>query len=252
MEVASYEIRDHVVILLTVDGKLRIGSEKLRRFGRACRQRGDDRRSHRARGASRPHRRDRLLGATGRRGNRRRVSTSEMLVEAMSEGFGSERIYRVAEDTFREKANGMHLGAALEWLRSPFARRMEQAGSSGTRGSLESYIAGVESAPPSGDRVELLLRLDRASGSSDAAVEMQVAMMKALLQGMYLSRQAGAGTEHAIEQAVEQARPNLHGRRAPGSSCRCISCIAMCPTTSSRTTLLTSSPKTASGSAVFC
>ena len=202
MEVTSYEIRDNVVILLTSDGKLRsvprsyvvldglvdkeaMVSEAIELMG--LRRLTDDIASS-ARQAS--------AGIDG--GSR----TSEMLAEVMSEGFASERIYRVAEETFRENATGMRLGAALEWLRSPFARRMERMESSEARGSLDSYVAGLASAPPSGDRVELLLRLDRASGASDAAVEMQVAMMKALLLGMYPSR---VGTE----QAVEQVRPKL-------------------------------------------
>ena len=215
MEVASYEIRDNVVILLTSDGKLRsvprsyvdldaladkeaLVAEAIELLG--LRRLTDEIASSARQAAA---------------GIDEGSPTSEMLVDAMSEGFASERIYRVAEETFREKATGVRLGAALEWLRSPFAHRMERAESSGTRGSLDSYIAGLESAPPSGDRVELLLRLDRANGTSDAAVEMQVAMMKALLQGMYLSGQAGQagqagpGADHAIEQAVEQARPKL-------------------------------------------
>ena len=206
MEVASYEIRDNVVILLTSDGKLRsvprsyvdldalvdkeaMVAEAIELMG--LRRLIDEIASSARQAAA---------------GIDEGSPTSEMLVDAMSEGFASERIYRVAEETFREKATGMRLGTALEWLRSPFARRMERAESSGFEGSLESYIAGLESAPPSGDRVELLLRLDRASGTSDAAVEMQVAMMKALLQGMY---SLGAGTDHAIERAVDLARPKF-------------------------------------------
>ena len=211
MEVASYEIRDHVVILVTSDGKLRsvprsyvdldaladkeaMVTEAIELMG--LRRLTDEIASSARQAAA---------------GIDEGSPQSEMLVDAMSEGFASERIYRVAEETFREKATGMRLGTALEWLRSPFARRMERAESSGFEGSLESYIAGLESAPPSGARVELLLRLDRASGTSDAAVEMQVAMMKALLQGMYfsVSAQAGPGADHAIEQAIERARPKF-------------------------------------------
>lgn len=202
MEVTCYEIRDNVVILLTSDGKLRsvprsyvvldalvdkeaMVTEAIELMGL---RRLTDEIASSARQAS----------ARIDEGSR----TSEMLADAMSEGFASERLYRVAEETFRKEATGMRLGAALEWLRSPFARRMERTESSGARGQLDSYVAGLESAPPSGGRVELLLRLDRASGASDAAVEMQVAIMKALLVGMYPSR---AGTE----QAVEQVRPKL-------------------------------------------
>ena len=215
MEVASYEIRDDVVILLTSDGKLRsvprsyvvvdaladedaMVAEAIELLGL---RRLTDEIAYSARQAA--------------AGIDEGSLTTEMLVDAMSEGFASERIYRVAEETFRERASGMRLGSALEWLRSPFARRMERAEFNGSRGSLEGYIAELESAPPSGERVELLLRLDRASGTSDAAVEMQAAMMKALLQGMYLSEQAGPagqagpGAEDAIDQAVERARPKL-------------------------------------------
>ena len=213
MEVASYEIRDNVVILLTSDGKLRsvprsyvdldalvdkeaMVAEAIELMGL---RRLIDEIASSARQAARESTKALHIGDAGRR------DVGRLRVRAH---------LRVAEETFREKATGMRLGTALEWLRSPFARRMERAESSGFEGSLESYIAGLESAPPSGDRVELLLRLDRASGTSDAAVEMQVAMMKALLQGMY---SLGAGTDHAIERAVdlgaaqvcaEDAQPN--------------------------------------------
>ena len=211
MEVASYEIRDDVVILLTSDGKLRsvprsyvvldaLAPEDAEAMVVEAREllglrRFTDEIASSARQAA-------VEIDDGSR-------TSGMLVDAMSEGFASEHIYRVAEETFREGASGVRLGAALEWLRSPFARRMEQAESRGSRGSLEGYIAELESAPPSGERVELLLRLDRASGTSEAAVEMRAAMMKAVLRGVNLSGPAGPGGERAIEQAVEQARPKL-------------------------------------------
>ena len=256
MEVASYEIRDDVVILLTSDGKLRsvprsyvvvdaladedaMVAEAIELLGL---RRLTDEIAYSARQAA--------------AGIDEGSLTTEMLVDAMSEGFASERIYRVAEETFRERASGMRLGSALEWLRSPFARRMERAEFNGSRGSLEGYIAELESAPPSGERVELLLRLDRASGTSDAAVEMQAAMMKALLQGMYLSEQRGRQDRRGRAPRTRSTKrsngrgPSLHGRHVTESSCRCISCIAMCRMTSLGGILLTWSPKTASGLAV--
>lgn len=205
MEVASYEIREHVVVLLTADGKLRSVPKSFVHL--------DELADEEAMLAE-------ALELTGLRRLTDEIAssaseaaaglddgpTSELLAAAMSEGFASERIYRVAETTFREQASSVRLGAALEWLRSPFARRMERAESPRGQASLDSYLKTLESAPPAAERVELLLRLDRASGTSEAAVEMQAAMMKALLQGMY---PAGPDTEHAIEQALEHARPKL-------------------------------------------
>ena len=157
MEVASYEIRDNVVILLTSDGKLRsvprsyvdldalvdkeaMVAEAIELMG--LRRLIDEIASSARQAAA---------------GIDEGSPTSEMLVDAMSEGFASERIYRVAEETFREKATGMRLGTALEWLRSPFARRMERAESPSraglrarskatSRGSSRRHRQGIESS----------------------------------------------------------------------------------------------------------
>ena len=205
MEVVSYEIREHVVVLVTADGKLRSVPKSFVRLDTLADEEAMIAEAIELTGLRRltdeiaSSAREAAFGLDD-------GPTSELLADAMSKGFASERIYRAAETTFREQASSMRLGAALEWLRSPFARRMERAESLAGDASLQTYLKQLESAPPSAERVELLLRLDRASGTSEAAVEMQAAMMTAFLQGMSPS---GPETEHAIEHAVEGARPKL-------------------------------------------
>lgn len=134
-------------------------------------------------------------------------SGRSMLVgRAMLAGFDSERLYAIAEQTFRERASERPVEPVLEWLRSPLGRRTQRAQSNASQESRASFRDELAAEPPTRERVELLLRLDRASGTSEAAVEMQTAMTKALLRGLYPSKDEGG---HAIEEALERARPRL-------------------------------------------
>lgn len=206
IDVVGFEVRDDVVVLVTPDGKLRsvplssVDPETLpdqeAMIAEAIELMGLRRLIDEiARSARR--------AATGLDGG---ALTSELVADAMAQGFQAERLYEVAEETFRDRANGLQLGAALDWLRSPIARRIEDAETSGSDEMRARYTDELAFAPPTRERVELLLRLDRASGTSEAAVEMQAAMMKALLQGLYPS---GPDVHHAIEEALEEARPRL-------------------------------------------
>lgn len=203
IEVSSYEIREHVVILLTADGKLRSVPKSLVRMDELADEDAMLAEAIELVGLRRLT--DEIASSADEAAN----GTSEVLEAALTEGFAAERLYEVAEATFREEASGTRLAAALEFLRSPLARRMERAETMGSQTSVDEYAQTLASDPPSGDRVELLLRLDRASGTSEAAVEMQAAMIKAMLQSIYPS---GPDTEHAIERALDEARPKLARR----------------------------------------
>ena len=203
IEVASYEIQEHVVVLLTADGKLRSVPKSMVRLDALTDEEAMVNEAIELVGLRRLT--DEIAVSARRAG----ADTSELLADAMSEGFAADRIYRVAEAAFRAEALGVRLGAALEFLRSPMARRMERAATVGAGTSLESYVDSLEAEPPTADRVELLMRLDRASGTSEAAVEIQAAMMSALFQSMVPS---GPDTQHLVEQAVEEARPKLARR----------------------------------------
>ncbi len=209
IDVVSFEVRDDVVVLVTADGKLQSVPRSFVDLGTlpdqealiaeaieltGLRQLTDE--------ISRSAR----LAASGLDLG---ALSSELVADAMAKGFDADRLYEVAEETFRGRAAGLQLGAALDWLRSPMARRIEEAETSGSDELRERHSTGLVSTPPTRDRVELLLRLDRASGTSESAVAMQAAMMKALLQGLYPS---GPNTSHAIEEALEDARPRLARR----------------------------------------
>ena len=95
----------------------------------------------------------------------------------------------------------LQLSAALVWLRSPLARR-KRVSEAEARETRESFEAATIKNPPSRARLELVQRLDLASGTSDAAVEIQAAMMGALLEGLETPASVAA-------TVVEQARPQF-------------------------------------------
>jgi len=131
---------------------------------------------------------------------------SGLVGKAMLVGFDPERLYAIAEETVRKRASERHVGPVLEWLHSPLGRRTQRARSHASEESRASFRDELAAEPPTRERVELFLRLDRASGTSEAAVAMQSAMTKALLRGLYPSKDEGG---HAIEKALERARPKL-------------------------------------------
>jgi hypothetical protein len=206
IDVVGFEVRDDVVVLVTTDGKLRsvpLSSVDLATLpdqnamiAEAIELMGLRRLTDEISKSAR-------MAAAGLDGG---ALTSELVADAMAQGFRAERLYEVAEEAFRQRASGLQLAAALRFLRSPIARRIEDAERGGSEETLARYTHELASAPPTRERVELLLRLDRASGTSDAAVEMQAAMLKALLQGLYPS---GPDVRRTIEDALDEARPRL-------------------------------------------
>ena len=102
------------------------------------------------------------------------------------------------------------LSDAVLWLRSPFARKMGRIEREHGAEGLLDYTREIEADPPTRSRVGLLHRLDVASGTSETAVEMQAAMMTAMLEGV----NPGLPSEQrlspiAIERIVREARPRF-------------------------------------------
>lgn len=206
LDVVGFEVRDDVVILVTADGKLQSVPRSYVDLGTLPDEEAMVAEIIELMGLRRltdEISRSARLAANGLDGT---ALTSELVADAMAKGFQPEQLYEVAEEVFRGRASGVQLGAALAWLRSPIARRIEKAETGAGGARSDRHTAALAMTPPTGDRVELLLRLDRASGTSEAAVEMQAAMMKALLKGLYPS---SPDVNHAIERALEDARPRL-------------------------------------------
>ena len=136
--------------------------------------------------------------------------TSMLMAAALSTGFAEERFQEVAEQAFRDRATSARLSDAVLWLRSPFARKMGRIEREHGAEGLLDYTREIEADPPTRSRVGLLHRLDVASGTSETAVEMQAAMMTAMLEGV----NPGLPSEQrlspiAIERIVREARPRF-------------------------------------------
>jgi len=111
------------------------------------------------------------------------IVDGDTLALAMREGFAESRLYAVAARAFRESASGMRVDEAIEWLSSPTARTMKRVELAPDRASFHDFLESVTKRPPHIDRVELVMRLDRVTGATAAATEMQMALLGALLTG---------------------------------------------------------------------
>ena len=138
----------------------------------------------------------------------------DVLALATSKGFRADRLYEVAEDAFPSKASRSQVRDALVWLPSPLARRKGLV----EVGASRDFQAAIMKNPPSRARLELMERLDIASGTSEAAVEIQAAMM-----GRFST--VWKGRPRPSRGRSSRRVHNLRRKRAIGSRCRSSTCI---------------------------
>ena len=215
-EVRRYEVHDDVVVFVTPDGKLRsvprayVDLDATRQMSHFALSETDRLPASDAMVAEAVKlielRRLTDEIATSAQGVARAIRHAsfppDVLAVATSKGFRADRLYEVAEHAFRSNTSRSQLSAALVWLRSPLARRKGVLGTGASRETRESFRAAIMEKPPSRARLELVQRLDVASGTSEAAVEIQAAMMGSLLEGLKTP-------SSAAEMVVEQARPQF-------------------------------------------
>jgi hypothetical protein len=128
---------------------------------------------------------------------------------ALREGFEPERFCEVARGAFDERSSRLAWDEIRPWLGSSLVRRMESAErKERSVESLLAFEARLERTPPSAVRRELVERLDRASGMSDVAIELQVSMMEAVLSGI------NRGLPEARRRGEEELRRSLERVRA--------------------------------------
>jgi hypothetical protein len=233
LEVAKYEVRGELVVLTTTDGKLQ---SVPRSYLDVPATRAAAIRATPASGAvtassDREHLVTEAVELVGLRRLSSEISrsaeevaeeyhsssehdaTSALMASAIASGFAEDDFFGVAERAFRERATTPRLQEAVRWLRSPFARQMERIESEPDGETLVDYARQLETEPPTKTRLELLERLDVASGTSETAVEMQAAMMTALLKGVNHGAPAERRlTAMAIERVVREARPRFAQR----------------------------------------
>jgi hypothetical protein len=130
---------------------------------------------------------------------------------ALREGFEPDRFYRIAADSFRERSTGLAWNEILPWLRSALVRKLNRVSTDDfPNPSSEELRRELASSPPSLARLELVERLDRASGRSATAVAMEITLLKTLLAGMNSGLDpARRASPVEIERAAERYRPEF-------------------------------------------
>jgi hypothetical protein len=130
---------------------------------------------------------------------------------ALRDGFDADRFYRIAADAFRERSSSLAWNEILPWLRSPLLQRLERlSGDDPSASSLEAFRSKIAASPPSLARLDIVERLDRATGTSATAVAMELVLMKTLLVAVNPSLDASRRLSRGqIEDVAESARPDF-------------------------------------------
>lgn len=101
--------------------------------------------------------------------------------------FTSEKLYNRLAASFAEQANEAQLARTLTWLQTPLSRKMTglelAANTREAMAGLQKYSALIESQPPPQPRRALIERFDETVGATRLALEVQVAVLRALLEG---------------------------------------------------------------------
>ncbi|MGH7306892.1 MAG: DUF4124 domain-containing protein [Candidatus Rokuibacteriota bacterium] len=95
-----------------------------------------------------------------------------------------EGVYGAVRDAFRLQVDRPNLEAAAAWLRSPVARRIVALEIASSEPSAEQkvadYAAVVKANPPPARRLELLQRLDWATGANETSADLVAAIARGL------------------------------------------------------------------------
>jgi hypothetical protein len=140
-----------------------------------------------------------------------RDARSRIIAAAVEESFAPARFRESSARAFRERSAALPWSELVVALSSPLVRKMERVErETRTIESLDAYRAFLHTSPPTPERRALVERLDRATGTSELAVDVQAVLSEAILSGINQSlpfeRRMAPGD---IEAAVEAARSEL-------------------------------------------
>lgn len=193
MEVEHYEIQGNVVVVTTLEGKLRsfprsyVNFEILPRPRHAIESQPaalPDERKQKARWALE------LFGT-----NRLLIQLRQQLATDLAAMGGAtprqayalvdtERVLEVAADLFADQVEDQHLEAWVDWLDSPLGLRIiEMERSCWTEEAAEEravFAERLQQQPADEYRVELMERLDGVVGATETSLEMYIAAAKAI------------------------------------------------------------------------
>jgi len=102
----------------------------------------------------------------------------------LAQSLRPEAVYGAVRDAFRPQVDRPNLEATAAWLRTPVARKiiaLEIASSEPSADKkLADYAASVKATPPPARRLELLQRLDWATGANETSADLVAAITRAL------------------------------------------------------------------------
>jgi hypothetical protein len=117
--------------------------------------------------------------------NERERSAMRVTVER---AFDASRIHVLVRDEYARRSPPDSRAAAASWYRSPAGRRFVELARLGARqadpATLTAFAAALERRPPSPGRLELIERYDWASGTSETAADLVLAVQRGLARGM--------------------------------------------------------------------
>jgi hypothetical protein len=101
--------------------------------------------------------------------------------------FTSEKLYKRVAATFTEQGGDDQLSRTLVWLQTPLSRKITALESAANTleamEAIQQYGALLDSQPPPQSRLALIERLDKTTGATESALEIQGALVRALLEG---------------------------------------------------------------------
>lgn len=117
-------------------------------------------------------------------------------------------------DEFRTRLTKNDVELALEWVESPLGSKIkkaeEVASDPGFIKKLPPFLRELRKSPPSPDRLNVLGRLDRATKSSETAVEIAMGVGLASAVAMVAALPDGPRTSMSqLQAAIERSRPQI-------------------------------------------
>ncbi len=138
----------------------------------------------------------------------------ESVRSAFEPALESQHIGEVVASALAEAAGDPRLNRALGWFRTPLSHRMTRltiaAQSHEGRRLLQDYADHLASEMPPAKRMELIQRLDDATGLTELEVEQRSRILRAVLEAVNRSVPAKRRISlDEIDEAVEKARGRL-------------------------------------------
>ena len=129
-----------------------------------------------------------ILAALAQHQTRMEPEIYGALRTAFEQSFTAEALYDEVAATFTRQAEQKRFVAALAWLNTPLSKKMTAlevaAGTAEAVQEIQKFGANMDQRSPSKPRWAIIERMDEVLGATDAGLELQIAILRALLEGV--------------------------------------------------------------------